>query len=58
MAGTRVTVSLGASKGHDVTEVPVTTDMHVRYYRRPRSGPYEPTRTSYTRAGALTGPSG
>ena len=24
---------------HDNTELPVTTDMHVRYYRQPHSGP-------------------
>jgi uncharacterized protein (TIGR00369 family) len=35
-----VTCALALSRTYDVlTEMPVTTDMHVRYYRQPRSGP-------------------
>src|SRR5207237_106562 len=35
-----VTCALALSQTYDVfTEMPVTTDMHVRYYRQPRSGP-------------------
>jgi uncharacterized protein (TIGR00369 family) len=30
--------SLAGAWGSDV-EMPVTTDMHIRYYRQPRSGP-------------------
>src|SRR6185436_14908057 len=35
-----VTCALALSQTYDIfTEMPVTTDMHVRYYRQPRSGP-------------------
>ena len=35
-----VTCALALSQTYDIfTEMPVTTDMHIRYYRQPRSGP-------------------
>ena len=45
--------SLGGSFGE--TEIPVTTDMHVRYYRQPRSGPLKAEATVVHRGRRLLG---
>ena len=45
--------ALGGS--FDETEIPVTTDMHVRYYRQPRSGPLRAEATVVHRGRRLLG---
>ena len=46
--------SLWASCDRDI-EIPVTTDMHVRYYRQPRSGPLKAEATVVHRGRRLLG---
>ena len=46
--------ALNGSYDHDV-DVPVTTDIHVRYYRQPRVGPLTATATVVHRGRRLLG---
>lgn len=53
-ADTAMALSLGFA--HDIAaEIPVTTDMHVRYYRQPSAGPLTATATVVHRGRRMLG---